>query len=229
MTPGVRWSRALFSRRLAPTALLLSLVLAATFVVSGCETRKGVTVVNGLTVPIEFSQVSVRSDYTGMLDLLYLDLTDNRSLTPAGQQGMLSTLISPDRDEGILRKYLWYAVDLSGEVVYQKMFTWDELNDMGWRVEIEPGVGVDQVYYVTVVNDNDLRIRLFWNKGAGDFIQPSASLRVPFVFVGEPLPFLFEAREAPSGAGLDSQVIFSQELTLEQLETQDWTIVVKAQ
>jgi len=47
-------------------------------------------------------------------------------------------MISPTREYGSMWKYYIYAVTLDGELVYQRIFTWDELHDAGWKVVIEP-------------------------------------------------------------------------------------------
>lgn len=83
------------------------------------------------------------------VDILVVPLDNNgtdifsyqeNSMSPIspGEDRRILTLIDPERKYGIQGKILVAAVAESEEVVYQRLFTWDELNSMEWRVVIEP-------------------------------------------------------------------------------------------
>ncbi len=202
---------------LAPWALLLMLLVVG-LLLDGCDPGTTVTEENLTSVPVKTDYRAVRVDYSGPVDLR--DLTINQSVIQPGQEMRSTTLIHPKSRFGSREKYVFYAVTLSGEVVYQRTFTWDELNDLGWKVVIEPGVRVDQVRHVSVVNDTGLTVTLFWDDRRGSSISPSVTQRIPVVFVGTPSNFRFEARDEGGNA------IYTVELTERELERQNWTIVV---
>ncbi|MBF8267439.1 MAG: hypothetical protein HW388_947 [Dehalococcoidia bacterium] len=223
--------RCIYHRQAAPR-VLLSLLFVASLVLGGCDPTTIITEENRTSFPVKSSEEWVLPDYSGPVALsdltynYYVKPPEDLHVIPPGEEMEFVTGIHPKRSYGSREKYLWYAVNLSGEVVYQRTFTWDELNSQGWKVVIEPGVGVDQVRYVSVVNETDLTLTIYWNNRGGACISPLTTQRVALVFVGEPSSFRFEARKAESGATRETEVVFAAELTEGQLERQNWTIVI---
>ena len=91
-----------------------------------------------MTIPIIYDQQSVTLDYSGEATSVISRVKNPLVIQPGATQQFL-TLIHPKREYGAREKYIMYAENEVGEIVYQRTFTWDELHDMGWKVVIEPG------------------------------------------------------------------------------------------
>ncbi len=118
------------------TALGLAVsILIATI---GCMGDPGtvVRVHNKMGVPVVFGVRTVSLDYSGRVTPAtgYL----NPLFIPSGGERRFTTLIHPERSLGTSFKYIIFALNEAREVVYQRTYSWDELNEMGWKVVIEP-------------------------------------------------------------------------------------------
>lgn len=201
------------------TMALFALLFVASLVVSGCDPSAIIIAINRTSVPVKISNVSVPVDYEGLVKLP--NLAYYTYVVQASEEMKFVTEIYPKRNYGSERKYNYYAVNLSGEVVFQRMFTWDELDSQDWKVVIEPGVGVDQVRRLTVVNETAIIVSID-NRGGKEYvIAPSSRVSFPVVFVGEAPSFYFRAW------GEDGNVVYDAQLDKEEIHRQDWTIVVK--
>lgn len=102
----------------------------------GCD--PGVTIIfeNRMPFPVKVGSHKVSLDFQGTVTPR--DLSNYPIVIEPGKSRKFTALIPPDRKLGATMKYVEYAVNLTGEMVYQRTFTWDELHDMGWRVVIEP-------------------------------------------------------------------------------------------
>lgn len=117
----------------ALAALILSLWI-------GCWPERGtpISIENRTTVPIIFDYRPVGLDYVGLVTPTVGDFSP-RFMLP-GSIERYATLIHPNREYGSEEKYIVYALNEAREVVFQHTYTWDELNEMGWKVVIEPQV-----------------------------------------------------------------------------------------
>jgi hypothetical protein len=106
----------------------LSLVLF----VAGCDPCQVITFDNQTSFPIQVDIKSIPLDYQGTPQFNF----------PAGdviKSGESKKYVSPvqnDRMVGTERKYPVEAVDERAEIVFSRVFTWDELHDLEWIVVI---------------------------------------------------------------------------------------------
>lgn len=107
----------------------LALVLFAT----GCDPYQVVTVENRTSFPIKADIGTEPLDYSGTPRLMWEDPV---VVIEAGQSQRFVAPISKGRSVGSERKYPVVAIAETGEVVFYRVFTWDELHDMAWRVVI---------------------------------------------------------------------------------------------
>ena len=128
-----RWKRTL------PLVLVVALLTAGV----ACFGDRGTVVKfeNHTAVPVKVHVKSVSLDFSGTYtpSASYAGLATT-PLQP-GETVRFATLIHPKREYGIQAKYLVAAVAETNQVVYERVFTWDELDALGWRVVIEPEQG----------------------------------------------------------------------------------------
>jgi hypothetical protein len=112
------------------TISLLILLLA-----SGCEPYQKVTIDNQTSSPLKVDVRNVSLDYSGTPKFSWK--TQVEIIQPGLSQKYIA-MISKDRSIGIKNKYTVMAIDETNKVLFFKIFTWNELHDMDWRVVISP-------------------------------------------------------------------------------------------
>ena len=121
------------------TLILLSVLLGIPLFVA-CDPATPITFENRMGMPIIADYQGVTLYYSGAATSVIGRVKNPLVIQPGATQ-QLSTSIHPKREYGAREKYIMYAENEVGEIVYQRTFTWDELNDLGWKVVIEPGFG----------------------------------------------------------------------------------------
>ncbi len=124
-------------RKGAPSGVLVVVLLA---LLMGCVGERGTTVIieNRTDIPIIFDYKHVSLAYSGPVTPT-TGVLNPRFLSPGNTERYV-TLIDPERPYGEREKYVLLALNEAREVVFQRTFTWDELNEMGWKVTIESQV-----------------------------------------------------------------------------------------
>jgi hypothetical protein len=110
--------------------IVIGLVLV--LFVAGCEFYQEITFDNQTPFPIQVDIKSVPLDYQGTPEFNF----PPGDVIQAGESKKFVTPVQDSRTVGAERKYPVVAVAETGEVVFLRVFTWDELHDMGWKVEI---------------------------------------------------------------------------------------------
>jgi hypothetical protein len=106
----------------------LSLVLF----VAGCDPYQVITFDNLTSFPIQVDMKSVPLDYQGTPQFNFA----TGDVIKAGESKKYVAPVQNDRTVGTTRKYPVEAVDERAEVVFSRIFTWDELHDLEWIVVI---------------------------------------------------------------------------------------------
>ena len=111
--------------------IIIGLVLL--LLVSGCDPfYQVITFDNQTSFPIQVDIKSVPLDYQDIPEFNY---TPGDFIT-TGESKKYVTSVQDDRTIGSERKYPVAAVTETGEVIFYRVFTWDELHDMDWTVVI---------------------------------------------------------------------------------------------
>ena len=110
--------------------IIIGLILV--LLVAGCEPWLTITIDNRTSFPIQVDIRPVPLDYSDTPSLTWHN--DYVVIQPGKSQAFRA--IQNDRYVGSMNKYVVIAVTQTNEVVFSRVFTWDELHDMGWRVEI---------------------------------------------------------------------------------------------
>jgi len=123
----------------APLALVVVLLITCCSGVRcpGVGYSQPVTVENRTSVSIKVDIRDVELDYTGTPDVKPYAKNRNPVVLP-GEVIELWTVIDPERGFGIRLKYFVAVITESDTILWQRIFTWDELNDMNWTLIIEP-------------------------------------------------------------------------------------------
>ena len=122
--------------------IVIGLVMVLFAVGCGCplipwgEPYDAVTFENQTPFPIKVDIRSVSLDYSGTPSLTWdapvVVIEAGRS------QDLVAPLQQDDREIGSMYKYAVAAVTETNEVVFSRVFTWDELDDMDWIIVIPP-------------------------------------------------------------------------------------------
>jgi len=102
---------------------------------AGCDPYQVITVDNQASYPIKVDIRSVDLDYSGTPSLTW---DAPAVLIEAGKSQGAVAPIWDDRTVGSMNKYVVIAVTQTNEVVFSRVFTWDELHDMNWTIVIPP-------------------------------------------------------------------------------------------
>ena len=97
---------------------------------AGCEPYQAITFDNKTSFQIKVDTIPVPSDYSGDISSMYRE----GAVVERGQSKKYLTSVSNTRPTDT--KYAVVAVNEVNRVIFSKVFTWDELHDMGWRVVI---------------------------------------------------------------------------------------------
>ncbi len=101
---------------------------------AGCDPYQVITFDNQTPFTIQVDIISVPLDYQGTPEFNF-PLGD---VIKAGESKKYVAPVQDDRTVGAERKYPVEAVTETGEVVFSRVFTWDELHDMNWTIVIPP-------------------------------------------------------------------------------------------
>ena len=115
--------------------IVIGLLLA--FFAIGCDDYQVVTFDNQASFSIKVDMRSVSLDYSGTPSLTWEDPV---VIIEAGQsQGLVGPRLAKTRKAATMRgkKFVVVAVNETNEIVFSKVFTWDELHDMNWTVVIK--------------------------------------------------------------------------------------------
>ena len=112
---------------------IVVMVTLITLLSIGCEPYQAITYENGTTLSIKVILYSVSLDYTGTPNRTW---NDPGTTLNAGESKTLVTGVSNKRAGGIGYKYIAIAVTETNEVIFYKIYTWDELHDANWIVII---------------------------------------------------------------------------------------------
>ncbi len=90
--------------------------------------------------PIKFEYLPVGLDFNGRFHMTpEFEWGKNSTReVPPNHELRMATLILPNRKYGSRNKYLVVAITPKDIAAYERLFTWDELEQLGWRVVIEP-------------------------------------------------------------------------------------------
>ena len=129
------------SRRFGIQAVLSVAILVVS---SACFGDPGtvITVANRLSEPIKFGAFPVGLDFNGRFHMTTEFEWRNLQIreVPPNHELRMGTSILPNRKYGSRNKYLVVAITPKDIAAYERLFTWDELEQLGWRVVIEPTV-----------------------------------------------------------------------------------------
>jgi hypothetical protein len=114
--------------------------LVSILFVTGCDPYQIVSFNNQTSFLIQVDIDSVPLDYQGTPEFYYLP---GEFINP-GESKSYVTTIWPDRRGGIDSKYPASALNKAGEVIFYRVFTWDELNDMDWTIVITTSESISQ-------------------------------------------------------------------------------------
>ena len=114
----------------APVVFLLLLLAGA-----GCEDFRSVTVKNETGLVLREDVRAVPLDYASEYQPAYADIREVFTMEPGEESAGVSD-VSRDPEYGRTLKILVTAVKEDDEIVYQRLLTWDELNDQGWYITI---------------------------------------------------------------------------------------------
>ena len=121
--------------------LLVLLIITTT----GCDNGPTITYENRTPYSIWIEVDVVDHDFTGWHQPSE-KITDEGPIQPGASEAWMYIDIPLGRELGEhFGKYVISAIvkdapDSSGEVIYQKIFTWTELNEMDWKVVIEENI-----------------------------------------------------------------------------------------
>ena len=96
----------------------------------------GVILENRTSVSVKVDIRKVKLDYTGVPDVEPYAKNGN-PVVPPGETLEMSTLIYPGREIGSKYKYFVTVITESDTILWQQVFTWDELDAMDWTIIIE--------------------------------------------------------------------------------------------
>jgi hypothetical protein len=113
----------------------LTISLLVLLVASGCESYQKLTINNSTSFSIQVDIRDVSLNYSGTPNFIW-DV-QSKIIQPGLSLKYIAT-ISKDRSIGIKSKYIVMAINETNEIMFYKIFTWDELHEMGWRVVISP-------------------------------------------------------------------------------------------
>ncbi len=94
-----------------------------------------ITLKNQTSIPVKVDISWVTQESTNLPSVLPYETNKNRILMPGVIDG-IGTGIEPQREQGIDFKYYITVITEAGEL-WQKVFTWDELDKMDWTITIE--------------------------------------------------------------------------------------------
>jgi hypothetical protein len=109
------------------------MVTLITLLSIGCEPYQAIAYKNGTTLPVKAILYSVSLDYTGTPNRTW---NDPGTMLNAGESKTLVTGVSNKRAGGIGYKYIAIAITETNEVIFSKIYTWDELHNANWKVVI---------------------------------------------------------------------------------------------
>ena len=98
-----------------------------------CEPYQAITYYNKTTLPVKVILYEVPLNYTSIPKRTW---NDPGNLLDAGESKTLVTDVSSKRAGGIDYKYVAIAVTEKNEIIFSKIYTWDELLEANWRVII---------------------------------------------------------------------------------------------
>ncbi len=100
----------------------------------GCEPYQSITFENQTVLPVKVNLYLVSLDYDSNPTRTWNESGD---VIYAGESKTLVTQVPDDRKGGLNYKYAMVAVTEDNEILLSKVYTWDELHDLDWRVIIE--------------------------------------------------------------------------------------------
>jgi len=112
------------------TILLVAMLL---IVATACEPYQTITFENDTSYQIQPDVYRVPLDYSGTPKPTWDDNYKEGKID-IGQSKKLVTQVPDGR--AVTMKFAVIAVNSNNDIVYSKVFTWDELHDMGWKVVI---------------------------------------------------------------------------------------------
>jgi hypothetical protein len=110
----------------------ISLLLMC-FISSGCEPYKSITINNNTSFPVQVDIINLPTEYSAIPNFIWD--SQNVIIQPGSSQEYIA-LISQDRSIGNKSKYTVIAINDANINLFFHVYTWDELNEMGWRVVI---------------------------------------------------------------------------------------------
>ena len=122
----------LLSRLFRIFYIVIGLIVALSII--GCEPYQAIIYDNRTSTPVNVHLDLVPLDYTGNPTRTWNDPGD---IIEAGESKELITWVPNTKGGGNMYKYTVVAVTEKEKIILSKVFTWDELHDMGWRVVIE--------------------------------------------------------------------------------------------
>jgi len=102
---------------------------------SGCEPWQAITFENQSLLSVKIDVRTVSLDFVGSPPSFTYDAQEP-AIEP-GQSRKLGTTVPNARSGGARKKYSVVAVNETNEVVFSRVFTWDELHGADWRVVIK--------------------------------------------------------------------------------------------
>ena len=108
------------------------IALVSILYVTGCEPYGSVNFDNQTTFSIQVDIKSVPLDYQGTPEFDYL----SGDFIKPGESKEYGTHARRGRSVGTRSKYPVSAVNEAGEVIFYRIYTWDELYDMDWTIVI---------------------------------------------------------------------------------------------
>jgi hypothetical protein len=120
----------MIQKRIFQIMWLVGLVLFL-FWLTGCDSFQTIEFENGTQLTVQTNGgVPVPKDWDGKATFKW---EASVSPIPPGQTRSFATSVHPTK---VPIKYLIQAVDQNNELVFSKIFNWDELHDSGWKVVI---------------------------------------------------------------------------------------------
>jgi hypothetical protein len=113
--------------------LLLLGVLLMIFA-TGCEPYRTLIFENQTSRPIQTHVGVVSLEYSGTPNNITWNIGYKDAIVDEGKSKELITSVRTGRT--VTFKYAVVAVNSDNEIVYSKIFTWDELHDMDWKIVI---------------------------------------------------------------------------------------------
>lgn len=112
---------------------LLITGLLTILIFSGCDNYQTIIYDNQTKSIIKPFLGVVSRNYSGNPNQEYVD---PKVTVEPGQSRKFTEPISRTRDNGDLRKYVVVIKNEKDDIIFSRVFTWDELHDMNWRIII---------------------------------------------------------------------------------------------